>query len=438
MKYIIRGAQVVDPATNLNGQLDVAVEGRTILAVGQNLDPAGARVVDASGLHLFPGFVDVHVHLREPGQEYKETIASGTSAAVAGGFTSVACMPNTSPVNDNAEITRFIVDQAAKEGLARVYPVGAISKGQKGIDLAAIGEMKEAGCVAITDDGRPVESAMLMRRAMEYAKCFDLTVISHCEELSLAHGGHMNEGEVSTLLGLTGIPAEAEEIMVARDILLARLTGAKVHLAHLSTAGSASLLKWGKATGAKITGETAPHYFTLTDEKVKSFDAVYKMNPPLRTADDREAIIAALADGTLDAMATDHAPHAPDEKETEFEAAPNGVIGLETSFSLGLALVHGGRLTLPRLIELLSCKPACILNLPGGRLVPGAPADFALADLNQLWTVGTTGYRSKSKNCPFHGMTLKGRIIKTIAAGRLVHDGNAPAAESLMKAEYPR
>ena len=438
MKYLVRGAHVVDPANGTDGVKDLLVEGGLIAAVSDSVDAPGVPVVDAGGLHLFPGLVDIHVHFREPGQEYKEDIASGSRAAAAGGFTSVACMPNTAPVIDNAEIASYLLKKAREAAVCRVYPVGAISRGQKGEDLAAIGEMAEAGCVAISDDGRPVESAMLMRRAMEYSKAFGLTVISHPEDMTLARGGQMNEGEVSTVLGLTGIPAEAEEIMVARDILLARLTGAKVHLAHLSTAGSMELLKWGKERGIGVTGETAPHYFTLTEEMLHSFDPVYKMNPPLRTRADLEAVRKALADGTADAIATDHAPHASDEKEREFEAAPNGVIGLETSLPLGLALVAEGVLTLPALIRLMSFNPARILGLRAGSLAPGMPADFVLADLSARFAVDPGTFFSKSKNCPFAGMKLVGRAVKTFAGGRLVYDSGRVTAENLEKAEYPQ
>lgn len=436
MRYVIRGAHVVDPVNQVDGKLDVAVEEGKIAAVGKKL--TGGHVVDGSGLHLLPGLIDIHVHLREPGQEYKESIATGTRAAAAGGFTGVACMPNTSPVNDNAEITSCIVAKAKAEGLCRVYPVGAISKGLKGEDLAHIGEMKDAGCVAVTDDGRPVMNSMLMRRAMEYAKGFGLTVMSHSEDLHLAAGGAMNEGVVSSLLGLPGIPAEAEEVMVARDILLARLTGAKVHLAHLSTEGSFKLLHWAKYRGINVTGETAPHYFTLTDEAVKSFDANFKMNPPLRAEADRMAARAALADGTVDAIATDHAPHAPDEKEVEFEAAPNGVLGLETSLALGLGLVADKTLALSALVRLMSANPAAILGVPGGNLAPGAPADMVLVDLKAKWSVDPLRFQSKSRNTPFAGMKLTGRAVKTIAAGKLVWDDGRPIAENIEKAEQPK
>jgi len=438
MRYVLRGAHVVDPANGVDAVMDVEVADGYISRVGGKIDTVSAPVVDCGGLHLFPGLIDVHVHFREPGQEYKETIRTGSRAAAAGGFTGVCAMPNTSPVNDNAEITAFMVREAADKGVCRVYPVGAISQGLKGGDLAHIGEMAEAGAVAFTDDGRPVESSLLMRMAMQYAASFGKVVISHSEDLSLAGAGVMNEGETSTLLGLPGIPAEAEETMVARDILLARLTGARVHLAHLSTKGSMELLKWGKAQGIRITGETAPHYLCLTDEEIKRFDANFKMNPPLRGEEDRAAAIEALASGVVDAVATDHAPHATDEKLVEFEAAPNGVIGLETSLGVTLKLYHEGKITLPRLVEAMSTGPARAIGLEGGHLAPGAPADMVLVDINEKWTVDPSRFHSKARNCPFAGMELKGRAVKTIAAGRLVYDEGRITAENLDEAEFPK
>jgi dihydroorotase len=420
MDFVIRGARVVDPAQGLDGQRDIAVEGGRILAVEPAIDPGTAPVIDAGGLCAFPGLIDVHVHLREPGHEYKETVASGTRAAAAGGFTAVACMPNTNPVNDDSSITQFIYHQARSEGVCRVYPVGAISRGLKGEELADMGELARAGCVAVTDDGKPVSSAFLMRRAMEYAKGFGLTVISHCEDLDLAVGGAMNEGAVSALLGLPAIPAEAEETMVARDLLLARRTGARLHLAHLSTKGSMRMLRWAKRLGLAVTGETAPHYFTLTDDAVRTFDAVYKMNPPLREAADVEAVKRALARGTVDAIATDHAPHAQDDKEMEFEAAANGVIGLETSLGLALRLYHEGRVSLARLVALLTWGPARALGLPGGTLKVNGLADITLVDLEAEWAVDPDAFQSKSRNCPFAGMKLKGKVVQTLVGGRTV------------------
>ncbi len=436
MRLIVKGAHLVDPAQGIDGVRDVAVNGSTVIEVAENIETSsGDMVLDARGLHLFPGLIDIHVHFREPGQEYKETIASGSRAAAAGGFTAVAVMPNTNPVNDNAEITRFILEQAHVAGMCRVYPVGAISKELKGEDLASIGELADAGCIAVTDDGMPVSSSMLMRRGMEYAKGFNLTVISHCEDMSLAAGGCMNEGEVSALLGLPAIPAEAEEVMVARDIMLSRLTGARLHLAHLSTIGSVELLRLAKGYGLNVTGETAPHYFTLTDEKVRTFDAVYKMNPPLRSAHDMEAVRAGIQDGSLDAIATDHAPHAGDEKECEFEAAMNGVIGLETSLALALKLHFDHGVDLNRIVAALTCGPAAALGIPGGTLGPRKLADMTLVDMNEKWVVTPETFYSKARNCPFAGMELRGRVVRTITAGRTVYKDGSITAVNMGTAE---
>jgi dihydroorotase len=428
MDFLIRGAWVVDPSRGVDGRRDIAVQKGRVLAVEPAIDPGAAPVIDAGGLHAFPGLVDVHVHFREPGYEYKETIATGSRAAVAGGFTSVACMPNTEPVNDSAEVTRYIREKARLEAVCRVYPVGAISQGLKGEELADMGDLAEAGCVAVTDDGRPVVSGLLLRRALEYSKAFGLTVISHCEDPDLVAGGCMNEGLTSAHLGLPAIPAEAEEAMVVRDLLLARRTGGRLHLAHLSTRGSVDFLRWAKRLGLAVTGETAPHYFTLTDDSVRSFDAVFKMNPPLREIADVEAIQKALTRGVVDAIATDHAPHATDEKEREFEAAANGVIGLETSLALTLRLFHEGVAPLPRLVAALTCGPARALGLPGGTLAPGAPADIALVDLEAEHTVDPAGFHSKARNCPFAGWKLRGRVVRTLAGGQTVYlDGRIEA-----------
>ncbi len=435
MDLVIRGGHVIDPATGVAGRRDVAVAGGRILAVEPEIDPGRAAVIDAGGLWVLPGLVDIHVHLREPGYEYKEDVASGTRAAAAGGFTSVACMPNTDPVNDNAEVTRYILERVRERGVCRVYPVGAISRGLRGEDLADMGELAEAGCVAVTDDGRPVASSLLMRRAMEYARAFGLVVVSHCEDLDLAEGGVMNEGLASAYLGLPGIPAEAEEIAVVRDLLLARRTGARLHLAHLSTRGSVDLLRWAKRLGLAVTGETAPHYFTLTEDAVRPFDTNAKMNPPLREIADVEAVQKGLRRGILDAVATDHAPHAPDEKEVEFEAAPNGVIGLETSLGLTLRLVHEGVLPLERAVAALTCGPARALGLPGGTLEPGAPADIVLVDPEARWTVEPERFFSKARNCPFAGMELRGRPVRTLVGGRTVFADGRITAENLETAE---
>ncbi|MFZ5451520.1 MAG: dihydroorotase [Thermodesulfobacteriota bacterium] len=422
MSLLIKGGLVVDPSQHLEDPRDLLVEGGKIVALeppGQ-IPEEGRRVISASGLVVTPGLVDMHVHLREPGEEYKETIESGTRAAIQGGFTGVACMPNTKPVNDNAAVTRLILTQAKAAGYARVYPVGAVSVGSQGQSLSEYGDLKAAGVVAVTDDGRPVSNAMLMRRALEYARTFDLPVISHCEDLDLAADGVMHEGPVSLQLGLKGIPAAAEEVMVYRDLTLARLTGARLHIAHVSTAGSVAIIRLAKAMGLPVTAETAPHYFTLTEEAVRGYDTHAKVNPPLRTDMDVQAIKEALRDGTLDAVACDHAPHSSLEKEVEFTAAAFGLIGLETSLGLTLKLVHNGALNLSQAIGALSTNPAAILGITGGTLKKEAPADITLIDLNREWTVDANTFASKSRNCPFNGWTLKGKAVMTILGGKVV------------------
>jgi dihydroorotase len=362
----------------------------------------------------------MHVHLREPGEEYKETIETGTRAAAQGGFTAVAAMPNTSPVNDTASVSRYIREQAAAAGLARVYPVAAISMGSRGESLSEFGDQKEAGAVAVSDDGKPVMNSMLMRRALEYARTFALPVISHSEDLELRGQGMMHEGRVSLILGLKGIPAAAEEVMVFRDLALAGLTGARLHIAHISTAGAVELIRRAKAAGLKVSAETAPHYFSLTDAAVIGYDTNAKVNPPLRAAADLAAIKEGLRDGALDAIASDHAPHSTLEKDLEFEAAAFGLIGLETSLGLSLKLVHEGVLSLSQLIAKMSLNPARILGLAGGTLAVGAPADLTLIDLKREWTVDVGKFASKSRNCPFHGWTLKGRAVMTVVGGKVV------------------
>ncbi len=419
---LIKGALVVDPAQALEAPMDLLLaDGKIALLAPPGTIPAeGRRVVEARGLVLTPGLIDMHVHLREPGEEYKETIETGTRAAAQGGFTAVAAMPNTSPVNDTASVSRYIREQAAAAGLARVYPVAAISMGSRGESLSEFGDQKEAGAVAVSDDGRPVMNSMLMRRALEYARTFALPVISHSEDLELRGQGMMHEGLVSLTLGLKGIPAAAEEVMVFRDLALAGLTGARLHIAHVSTAGAVELIRRAKAAGLQVSAETAPHYFSLTDAAVGGYDTNAKVNPPLRGAADLAAIKAGLRDGALDAIASDHAPHSTLEKDLEFEAAAFGLIGLETSLGLSLKLVHEGVLSLSQLIAKMSLNPARILGVAGGTLAVGAPADLTLIDLNREWTVDVGKFASKSRNCPFHGWTLKGRAVMTVVGGKIV------------------
>jgi dihydroorotase len=422
VSLLIKGGLVVDPSRHLEEPRDLLVDKGKIVALeppGQIPDQ-GRQIISAPGLVVAPGLIDMHVHLREPGEEYKETIATGTRAALQGGFTAVAAMPNTQPVNDTAAVTRLILDQAKEAGNARVYPVGAISAGSKGEVLSEYGDLKAAGAVALTDDGHPVSSAMLMRRAMEYARTFDLPIISHCEDLDLRADGVMHEGRISLQLGLKGIPAAAEEVMVYRDLTLCGLTGARLHIAHVSTGGSVAIIRLAKAMGLPVTAETAPHYFTLTEAAVLGYDTNAKVNPPLRTDMDVVSIKEALRDGTLEAIACDHAPHSSLEKEVEFNAAAFGLIGLETSLGLTLKLVHSGELSLMQAIAALSTGPARILGVEGGTLAVGAAADITLIDLNREWTVDANTFASKSRNCPFHGWTLKGKAVMTIVGGKVV------------------
>jgi len=422
MSLLITGGLVVDPAQGLEEIRDVLIEDGKIAGLEPpgTVPSEGREVIDAQGLVVAPGLIDMHVHLREPGEEYKETVESGTASAARGGFTGVACMPNTQPVNDNASVTRFILDQALKFGRARVYPVGAISQGSLGSRLSEYGELKTAGCVAVSDDGQPVMNALLMRRALEYAKTFDLLVISHAEDLDLRGEGVMHEGQVSVRLGLQGMPAAAEEIMVYRDIRLARLTGARLHIAHVSTAGAVAIIREAKMSEIGITAETTPHHFTLTEDAVADYDTNAKVNPPLRSEWDRAAILEGLDDGTIDAIACDHAPHSVLEKDVEFADAAFGLIGLETSLGLSLRLVHEGVLSLGRLIAKMSTHPARILRLPGGTLTPGSPADVTIIDLNREWTVDANAFASKSRNCPFQGWNLKGQAVVTVVGGRII------------------
>ena len=426
MKILITGGQVIDPG-RWNGVADVLIEEGKISAVEPNLQQKvpglkALTTIDAKGLLVCPGFVDLHVHFREPGFEHKETIATGSAAAVAGGFTSVCCMPNTMPVNDSRSVTEFILAQAAAARKARVFPIGAITKGSKGEELAEIGELFDAGCVAISDDGFPVMNSLVMRRAMEYASAFHLPVIDHCEDSLLSHGGSMHEGAVSTELGIPGIPKAAEEVMVARNISLAELTGARLHLPHVSTLGSVRMVREAKARGVPVTAEACPHHFSLTDEAVRSFDANAKMNPPLRTDEDVQAIKEGLRDNTIDIVATDHAPHAVQEKQLEFDAAPFGIIGLETAFPLTLNLVEEGILTLEQAIAKLTREPARVFGLSHGTLAPEVEADVTLIDPNAAWVVEPARLHSLSRNTPFAGWAMKGRVVKTLVGGNVVYD----------------
>ena len=426
MSLLIQGGHVIDPG-RFNGVADVLIQDGKISAIGQALAaPAGATVIQAAGRLVLPGFVDLHVHFREPGFEYKETIQSGTAAAVAGGYTTVCAMPNTNPVNDNQAITEFMLDRAKAAGNAHLYPIGAITKKSEGKELAEIGDLRRAGCVAISDDGKPVMNSLVMRRAMEYARAFDVPVVDHCEDLHLSEGGCMNEGLVSTELGLPGIPSAAEDVMVARNVSLAELTGARLHLAHISTAGSVRMVREAKARGLKVTAEACPHHFTLTEELARGYNTHAKMNPPLRTGQDVQAIKEGLRDGTIDVIATDHAPHATQEKQQEFTEAPFGIVGLETALSLTLALVEEGVLTLESAVDKLSTAPAKAFSLNAGTLAVGAPADVAIVDPDRQWEVDPARFRSKSRNTPFAGWKVKGRVTTTIVSGRVVFELDQP------------
>ena len=421
IRICIKNGRVMDPASGHDAIADVLIADGKIAAIGIDLDTTGAEVFDATGMIVAPGFIDMHVHLREPGMEHSETIESGGRAAAAGGFTTVCCMPNTSPVNDSPVVTTYIIERARRLSPVNVYPIGAITKGSLGEELAAIGAMKQAGIVAISDDGRPVMNARVMRRAMESAKAFGLPVINHCEDLNLSAGGDMHEGFASVRMGLRGIPACSEDVMVARDILLAEVTGAKYHVAHISARHSVEMVRYAKARGLDVTTEVCPHHFTLADTDILPYDSNFKMKPPLRSCFDVEAVTEGLANGAIDVIATDHAPHPGSEKMQEFERCPFGITGLETAIGLSLEqLVHKGRVSLMRMIEMFTVNPDRILKLGKGRLLAGAVADITIFDTDRAWIFDINKSQSKSRNTPFHGREFRGGQVAAIVNGQFV------------------
>jgi dihydroorotase len=417
---LIKNGRVIDPASGHDGPADVLIEDGRVAAVARQLGGTAGEMLDASGLVVAPGFIDMHVHLREPGIEHSETIETGARAAAAGGFTSICCMPNTLPVNDNATVTNYIVERARKYAVVNVFPIGAITKNSAGEELAAFGSMKNAGIVALSDDGRPVMNARVMRRAMQMARSFDLPVIDHCEDLNLSAGGEMHEGVPSTRLGLRGIPASSEDVMVARDILLAESTGARFHVAHVSSRHSVHMVQFAKKRGLSVTCEATPHHFVLTDAAITGYDSSYKMKPPLRSDCDVAAVLEGIVSGTVDAIATDHAPHPGSEKMQEFEKCPFGIIGLETALGLSLEkLYHTGKISLMRLVELFTTGPARILHLDRGTLTPGAAGDVTVFDTERSWTYDVNHSFSKSKNTPFDGWQFRGGPVSTIVSGKV-------------------
>jgi len=426
MKTVIKNGHVIDPSQDLDGRFDLIVEDGCIVELGENLPAEDAdEVIDADGLLVTPGLIDIHVHLRDPGFEYKEDIVSGTRSAAAGGFTSVACMPNTKPVNDNKATTLYMINKAQLEGFANVFPICTITKGQKGTALVEMGDLKQAGCVGFSDDGLNVESGDVLRRAMEYASGFDMPIIAHAEDEGIKCGGVMNEGRVATELGLAGNPWVAEASTVARDLMLAELTGARLHVCHISTRRTVELIREAKARGVKVTCEVTPHHFTLTEEAVRGYDVNAKMGPPLRTADDVKAMKEGLADGTIDAIATDHAPHHVDDKNVEFNVAANGLVGLETALPLALNLVKEGVLTLNQAICCLTTCPASVMRIPRGTLAKGTAADITLIDPDYQWTLDATQMKTKARNTPFDGWELTGAAMMTMCAGKITFQRNS-------------
>jgi dihydroorotase len=418
---LIKNGRVIDPASGDDAVADVWIEDGVIKGMGANLSPACAEVFDATGLIVAPGFIDMHVHLREPGFEHSETIESGARAAAAGGFTSICPMPNTAPVNDSPTVTTYIIEKARRHAVVNVFPIGAITRGSLGEELAAIGSMRQAGAVAISDDGRPVMNAQLMRRAMEFARSFKMPVINHCEDLHLSAGGDMHEGAESVRLGLRGIPGSSEDVMVARDILLAEVTGARYHVAHISSRHSVEMVAYAKLKGLAVTSEATPHHLTLTDAGMIPYDSNYKMKPPLRSASDVNAVVEGVVNGAIDAIATDHAPHAGSEKMQEFEKCPFGIIGLETALGVALEhLVHSGKIGLTRLIEMFTVNPARILSIPRGTLAAGGAADVTIFSTDRQWTYDVNKSLSKSRNSPFDGVSFRGGPVATIVSGKIV------------------
>lgn len=420
MTILLRNGRVIDPSQNLDRIADLWLQDRRILGIGPQPGAAADRTIDCTGMIVSPGLIDMHVHLREPGREEDETIATGTAAAVAGGVTSVACMPNTEPALDSRDAAEFVILQAQRAGNCNVFPIGAVTKNREGKELAELGGLVEGGAVAFTDDGAPVYSAEIMRRALEYCRMLGKAVLVHAEILELTQGGVMNEGFVSVQLGLRGMPPVAEDIMIYRDIVLAELTGGRTHICHVSTAGGVDLIRWGKKKGVRVSGEACPHHFILTDDCLRTFDSNYKMSPPLRTQKDVDAIITGLKDGTLTVLATDHAPHAPEKKERELDQAPNGIIGLETFLPLCVThLIEPGHLTWPQMLAMMTCNPAAVLSIDRGTLQPGRPADVTVIDPKSKWTIDAARFKSKSRNSPFHGTEVVGKAVATIVGGEV-------------------